>query len=32
MADLAQGRNKITERELSKILSLNLLGKLFESE
>ena len=31
MADLAQGRNKITEQELCKIFPLNLLGDLFEN-
>lgn len=30
MADLTQGRNKITELEISKIFSLNILGDLFE--
>ena len=31
MADLAQGRNKITEQELCKVLSLKLLSDLFEN-
>lgn len=32
IADLAQGRNKVTEMELSTIYSLQLLGDLFENE
>ena len=29
-ADLVQGRNKITEEEITKLFSLDLLGDLFE--
>lgn len=32
IADLAQGRNKITEIELSKVYTLKILGDLFENE
>ena len=31
MADLTQGRNKITEDEVAKIFSLDALGDLFEN-
>jgi hypothetical protein len=31
MADLTQGRNKITELEVADIFSLDVLGDLFEN-
>lgn len=32
IADLAQGRNKVTEQELCRIFTLPLLAELFERE
>ena len=32
MADLTQGRNKITEEEVSKVFTIDITGDLFENE